>query len=88
MHKAISQRMYSFLTVHPYDRQLQPHSIQMHGMCSKNSGTVDDMPFDQLISVQEKLACFGIVYHPNEANASQVKVRTILKGVCPKPKLG
>ena len=41
----------------------------------------NDLSFDQLNSVQEKLACFGLEYHPNDADANLKMMMTALKGM-------
>jgi len=53
----------------------------MECTCREQSRTDDDLPFDQLNSVQEKLARFGLEYCPNDADANLKMMRTTLKGM-------
>jgi hypothetical protein len=53
----------------------------MECTCREQSGTDNDLPFDQLNSVEEKLACFGLEYYPDDANANLKMMRTALKGM-------
>jgi len=51
----------------------------MECTCREQSGTGNSLPYDQLNSVHDKLACFGLEYYPNGADVNLKMMRTALK---------